>query len=165
MAAALATGLLVHASAAPPTLEEEMLEAGSMGRVATETAIVRGAPRFFAENLVRLTAGAQVEIVATRGAWYQVRVPGRKAVTGYLHSSALASESRYQLDVERAGGGTVTYAERTAAARGFSPEVESRHRMERPETERGYRQIDRLERMQVSPEQVAAFMRGGGMKP
>lgn len=143
-----------------PAPQAAQLSPGAAGRVALETAPLRAAPRFFSPALATLKAGDAVTVVRAEGAWYEVTAG---QVKGFIHSSALYSEASYRLDAGQMGSGQVTYAERTAAARGFTPAVEAEHRRSRPETASGYAAVDRLEAFLVDQEGVAGFMREGGV--
>ncbi|MBI4882082.1 MAG: SH3 domain-containing protein [Planctomycetes bacterium] len=155
----LAAALLGTALRATP---QETLAAGSQGRIGLETATLREAARMFSPSVATLREGDLVTILAPEGGWYRVRAG---AVEGYLHSSCLYKKADYDLGAAGAGAGEVTDAERTAAARGFNPEVEAQHREEQPQLEQGYRLVDRIEAISIPVEEVARFVREGGIEP
>lgn len=157
--AGLAVGLLALLALATAA-REDVLAAGSRARITVRVAVLRGEASLFSAGLAELAEGDAVVIEAASGAWYRVRAGTR---TGYLHASTVQDAAAVKLAGGAGGATTVTHAERTAAARGFNPDVEARHRRERPLLEPGYDAVDRLEALQIPTEAVGAFRAAGGL--
>ena len=58
---------------------------------------------------------------------------------------------------------TYTASETAAARKGFNPDVERRYRREKPNLERAFQLVDRLQARVVSDEELRAFLVAGGL--
>ena len=122
---------------------------------------VRSTPSFLGAIVVRASYGDRVEVVQDQGIWKKVAVRG--GLQGWMHASALTEKTI----VLKAGAGDVqasaTGSEIALAGKGFSEEVEKQYRQQNQNLD--YAWVDRMERFQVSPEQMQAFLKQGNVAP
>jgi uncharacterized protein YraI len=127
--------------------------------VTVKEAQARSTPSFLAAIVGVLPYGARVNVVAEQGPWMRVSLPS--GGQGWLHSSALTAKRV----VLQAGGSveqSASSSEVALAGKGFNKELEDQYRAEK---KIDYTWVDRMEQFRVSPEQVAAFFRDGGLQP
>jgi uncharacterized protein YgiM (DUF1202 family) len=122
------------------------------------------APNFGSTSLGPVPAGAEVAVLSRSGDWYQVNYQGK---TGWLHKLAFPQAQAPGMKLPGLlTGGPVreTKSDEVAlAGKGFTPEVEASYRQKNPSL--NYAQVDQVERFQVSPTQLATFVREGGLTP
>jgi hypothetical protein len=121
---------------------------------------IRSAPSFLAEILARPPYGDRVEIIQDKGAWKKVTSRG---VQGWMHTSALTTKTV----VLRAGAAnvqtTATGGEIALAGKGFNEEVEKQYKSLNRNLD--YIWVDRMEKFQVSSDQMQAFLKQGRVTP
>ena len=122
---------------------------------------LRSTPSFLGTIIAKLAYGDRVEIIQDQGTWKKVAVRG--GTQGWIHTSALTAKSI----VLKAGAGNVqtsaTSGEIALAGKGFSEEIEKQYRKLNRNLD--YTWVDRMERFQVSPEQMRAFLKQGDVVP
>ena len=122
---------------------------------------LRSTPSFLGTIIAKLAYGDRVEIIQDQGTWKKVAVRG--GVQGWMHASALTTKSI----VLKAGAANVqtsaTGGEIALAGKGFSEEVEKQYKKLNRNLD--YAWVDRMERFQVSPEQMQAFLKQGDVVP
>jgi hypothetical protein len=122
---------------------------------------VRTTPSFLGTIVAKLSYGEQVEVIQDQGAWKRVAVRG--GAQGWMHASALTTKRI----VLKAGVGDVqtsaTSGEIALAGKGFSEEVEKQYKKLNRNLD--YMWVDRMERFQVTPEQMQAFLKQGNVVP
>lgn len=122
---------------------------------------VRSTPSFLGTIVAKLAYGDRVEIIQDQGAWKKVALRG--GVQGWIHTSALSEKSI----ILKAGAKNVqtsaTGGEIALAGKGFSEQVEKQYKSLNRNI--NYAWIDRMEKFQVSPEQMQAFLKQGGVAP
>jgi hypothetical protein len=122
---------------------------------------VRSTPSFLGTISAKLSYGDRVEIIQDQGPWKKVAARG--GVQGWMHVSALTAKNI----VLKAGSGNVrtsaTGGEIALAGKGFSEEVERQYKKLNHNLD--YTWVDRMERFQVSPEQMQAFLKQGNVVP
>ncbi len=122
---------------------------------------VRSTPSFLGTIVAKLSYGDRVEVVQDQGTWKKVAVRG--GAQGWMHASALTTKSI----VLKAGAGNVqtsaTSGEIALAGKGFSEEVEKQYK--KLNSNLDYAWVDRMERFQVTPEQMQAFLKQGSVVP
>ncbi len=131
----------------------KLVVSSATAQVKDKKSLISGQP------VADVRSGDVVDVIAVEGSWYRIRTAS--GAEGYLHNSVCAASDQYRL-VSQSGQGGVTYAESTAAARGFNPEVEAEHRAEHPDLEAGYKAIDGVEQISVGGT-VAKFRTDGGL--
>ncbi|MGH9363305.1 MAG: SH3 domain-containing protein, partial [Thermoanaerobaculia bacterium] len=124
--------------------------------VQRETAL-RKDKKLLSPKVAAVREGDQVAKLEEDGSWYRVEFRGAE---GWLPASAVSSDRKVVLSGQTAAGG-VRATEQSAGARGFNPEVESRHRAARADLDRSYRHVDRIQERKFSEEAIARFIREG----
>lgn len=121
---------------------------------------VRSTPSFLAEIILKPLYGDRVEIIQDKGPWKMVAIRG---VQGWMHASALTAKTI----VLKAGATNVqtsaTGGEIALAGKGFSEEVEKKYKTLNRNLD--YAWVDRMEKFQVSSEQMQGFLKQGMVKP
>jgi hypothetical protein len=121
-------------------------------------------PNFGSTPMGSVPSGAEVAVISRTGDWLQVNYQGK---TGWVHKTAFPQAA--SAGVKMPGfltGGPVreTKSDEVAlAGKGFTPEVEAGYRQKNPSL--NYAAVDQVERFQVNPTQLAAFIREGGLTP
>lgn len=129
--------------------------------IGVQSAPLRANPAPFAPIVETLSHGAAVTVIARQPGWVQVRTATGK--TGWANQSVFQRER-----VALAAGTTdartgATAREQAAAAKGFSPMVESQYREQNPDLEAAYKIIDQMEASRLPESEVEAFLRKGGL--
>ncbi|RPJ18574.1 MAG: SH3 domain-containing protein [Desulfobacteraceae bacterium] len=122
---------------------------------------VRSAPSFLGTIVARLTYGDSVDVIKDEGAWKKVALRG--GVQGWMHSSALTTKSIILKAGARNVQTSATGGEIALAGKGFSEEVEKKYKSLNRNLD--YAWVDRMEKFQVSPEQMQAFLMDGLVAP
>ena len=121
---------------------------------------VRSTPSFLGAIVAKLSYGERVEVIQDQGSWKKVAARGTQ---GWMHASALTTKSI----VLKAGAGNVqtsaTSGEIALAGKGFSEEVEKQYKKLNRNLD--YTWVDRMERFQITPEQMQAFLKQGSVVP
>ena len=135
------------------------LSAGTMS-VQVRSAQLRSRPSFLGRVLSELGYGTRVRVVGEKGGWRRVESAGG---AGWLHVSAL---TRKRIRWRSSGApveGSATADELALAGKGFTPEVEKEFR--RRNRDLDFTWIDRMEAFRIPPEDLAAFLEEGGIRP
>jgi len=121
---------------------------------------LRSTPSFLGKIIANPSYGDRVEIIQDQGAWKKVAIGG---VQGWMHATALTTKTI----VLRAGAQNVrtsaTGGELALAGKGFSEEVEKQYKNLNHNLD--YAWVERMEKFQVSPEQMQAFLKQGNVVP
>jgi SH3-like domain-containing protein len=122
---------------------------------------LRNTPSFLGTIIAKLSYGDRVEIIQDQGNWKKATIRG--GAQGWIHTSALTTKSI----VLKAGAGNVqtsaTSGEVALAGKGFSEEVEKQYK--KLNSKLDYAWVDRMERFQVTPEQMQTFLKQGSVVP
>lgn len=128
--------------------------------VQVKEADVRSAPSFLAKIIAKLPYGRAVNTQGKQGNWVKVTAP--KAGSGFVHESALTTE-----DIALSSGGNVgsgaSSDEVALAGKGFNQQTETAYRRANPGL--SYQWINKMEQINVSPQQSQAFLEAGDVKP
>lgn len=120
---------------------------------------LRATPSHLGKIVAKISYGDRVTVLEERGAWEKVSVAGGKH--GWMHNTALTSK-RIALRAGQGNVGTsVTGNEIALAGKGFSEEVETQYRKTNKNLD--YTWIDRMEAINVSPEQMENFITSGNL--
>lgn len=135
--------------------------AGQVLTVQVRTSKLRSRPSFLGTSVAEVTYGTQVTVGSRQGPWVQVTAPQGK--TGWLHESALSEK-----DLAMVSGGTEAATgasgdEIALAGKGFNDQVEQEYRQQNQDL--NFSDVDRIEKIVVTPEQAAAFLDAGQVKP
>lgn len=129
-------------------------------QVGVKSAPLRASAAPFAKIVTELRYGDTVEVVEESGAWVRVRF---KTATGWMHRTVLAA----RVAALKAGQGdvqsTASKDELTLAGKGFNAQVESEYRQQNQQLD--FAAIDRMETSRSQPEQMARFLKEGGLTP
>jgi Bacterial SH3 domain len=120
------------------------------------------APNFGSTPLGSVPSGAEVAVMSRSGDWVQVNYQGK---TGWVHKTAFPQATGVKMPGFLTGGPVrETKTDEVAlAGKGFTPEVEAGYRQKNPSL--NYASVDQVEKFQVNPTQLAAFIREGGLTP
>ncbi len=122
---------------------------------------LRSGPSYLSKPSGAADYAVRVEILASQGPWRQVRTPA--GATGWLHESALTPK---RLVMTAANGDVRTGAsasEVSLASKGFTEQIEREYKSKNPAVDFAW--VDRMERLAVSPERAAEFLKEGGVAP
>lgn len=122
---------------------------------------LRSRPSFLGATVSDVSYGTQVTVASRQGPWVQVTAPRGKS--GWLHESALSKE-----DLAMVSGGTeaatgASGEEIALAGKGFTDQIEKEYRKQNQDLD--FAEVDRIEKIVVTPEQAAAFLDAGQIKP
>lgn len=121
---------------------------------------VRATPSFLGQRVGTLHYGDQVAVLNKNGDWREVSAA---RVRGWMHQSALTKS----VTAFQAGGQNAPLAasgdELALAGKGFNKQVENAYKAKNPTVD--YAWVDRMETMTVSPEEMARFLKEGGLSP
>jgi uncharacterized protein YgiM (DUF1202 family) len=122
---------------------------------------LRSTPSFLGKIVAKPSYGERVTLLQDQGTWKKVATQG--GVQGWMHTSALTTKNI----VLRAGAAnvqtTATGGEIALAGKGFNEEVEKQYKNLNRNLD--YAWINRMERFQVSPEEMQAFLKQGEVVP
>jgi hypothetical protein len=121
---------------------------------------LRSTPSFLGKIIANPSYGDRVEIVQDQGAWKKVAVGG---VQGWMHASALTTKTLVLKAGAQNTRTSATGGELALAGKGFSEEVEKQYKNLNHNLD--YTWVDRMEKFQVSPEQMQAFLKQGNVVP
>ena len=132
---------------------------GTTLTVTRKTTKLREQKRLFAPAVAELHEGDKLAFERKEGAWLAVTFA---KLHGWLHETDVSSNPEVRLSGE---GVRENYsASETAAARkGFNPQVERSYRTQKPELERAFQLVDRLQAREVPEAVLRAFLLAGGL--
>jgi len=120
---------------------------------------IRATPSFLGRVVSSLPYGNQVTVEEQNGPWMKVSAAG---ASGWIHSSALTTKTI----VMQAGAGAQTTAssgEMALAGKGFNADVEAQFKANHKDID--FKQVDRMEKIVISPAKIKAFVEAGGLAP
>lgn len=121
---------------------------------------LRSSPAFLGKIIANPSYGDSVEIIEDQGAWKKVAIGG---LQGWMHTTALTTKTI----ILRAGAQDVrtsaTGGELALAGKGFNEEIEKQYKNLNKNLD--YAWVERMENFKVSPEQMQAFLKQGGVAP
>ena len=123
---------------------------------------LRADPSFLGKIIGAVAYGESVTVIRQQDPWLFVSTQTGQ-LTGWIHSSALTEKEI----VLRAGDAnvqkTASQREIALAGKGFNPEVEKEYKKRNPNLD--FEEIDRMERIIVSDEEIRQFMKDGNLSP
>lgn len=126
--------------------------------VQVRTSSVRSSPSFLGPVLFPVSYGDELTVQQKADGWVQVSsatFPGQ----GWIHESALSSR---RIVIDPSGQDVARAVESDEIAlggRGFNEQVENAYRQNNPTIDFAW--IDRMEKIEVSPAEIAAFLLQG----
>lgn len=148
---ALSLFLLLAAAVLAPALEQ-------MSVTVKETQL-RASPGYLGKVLGSVKYGDRLDVLEKANGWAKVNLPGGKS-QGWVPLSALTVKKIVFTAGEAGGSSGASSGEVALAGKGWSHEVEAKYR---EESQLDYTWVDRMETYRVSPEQLLAFLRQGGL--
>lgn len=147
LAVALALAGLATLSAAPMSVNVKETQ-------------IRATPSYLGKILDVAKYGDRLEVLGKQNGWAKVTLPSGKG-QGWVHLSALQDKRIVLKAGDAAATSGASSGEVAMAGKGFNKEVEAQYR---DETQLDYTWIDRMEGFRVSPEEIQAFLRDGGLQ-
>jgi len=134
---------------------------GEVMSIQVRSGALRSRPSFLGRVTTELQYGTRVTIKAERGSW--VKVTDTLGNTGWIHDSALSEKELKMVagDVSAATGASSD--EIALAGKGFSTQVEDEYKKGQPGE--GFKWVDKMEAIVISPEQAEAFLAAGKVIP
>jgi len=130
--------------------------------VQVRSAVVRDRPSFLGRKIGVFPEGTRLTVLNERGVWVQVADAQKRG--GWVHKSAL-TERTLTMRAGRKRVETAASADEVAlAGKGFDAPVEREYRRKHPNMSANYRWIDWMEKIVVSSESMAAFIREGALR-
>lgn len=121
---------------------------------------LRATPSFLGKIVAPVVYGAQVQVLETQGEWNKVSGAG---ATGWIHNSALSRKKIVMNAGQQTAQTGASSDELALAGKGFNSDIESQFKNGNKSVD--YTWVDKMEKIKVSPEEVVAFLKEGGVKP
>jgi len=134
--------------------------AGTMMSVQVKRGDIRATPAFLGKIVSSLEYGDRVEVLESRDGWMRIG-PTSKSSSGWIHSSALTSKRIVLQSGSRDAQVTASGGELALAGKGFNAEVEAEFKARNRNLD--FSVIDRMQATKISQEQIAAFLKEGGL--
>jgi uncharacterized protein YgiM (DUF1202 family) len=141
----------VAASAATPASMSVQVKNGQL----------RSTASFLGGVVGSLGYGDRVSVVEQQGDWMKVTSPAGK--TGWVHSSALTKKVIQMKAGSQNAQTSASGDELALAGKGFNSDVEADFKAKNKSVD--FTWVDRMEKYKVSPEEMQAFLKEGGVKP
>ena len=122
---------------------------------------LRSTPSFMGQLVGSVAYGTRVEVVQQQGAW--MKVQDAQSRTGWIHQSALTKQ---RISMSAGSGTAQTGAsgeELALAGKGFNSDVEAEFKSKNKNID--FTWVDKMEKMKVTPQESAAFLKEGGVRP
>jgi hypothetical protein len=132
--------------------------------VQVNNAKVHPKPKSLSKAVLRLPIKARVQVLGVIGKWSKIKTGPPKSVIGYINTKSL--EPRKKGLFGDTGG--ASEQERSMAARGYNPKVESKYRQNNPNLEAAFAKLEAIERdsvNKVNEAQAESFLAAGGVTP
>ena len=129
--------------------------------VAVQKGVLRVSPTPFGKTVATLGYGDRVDILEGQGLWFKVREQ-KQGREGWMHSGSLIAKKITLQPGERVGAGA-SEDELALGGKGFNARVEAEYKARRKDLD--YASVDRMERLQVSPEALRQFLAKGELQP
>ncbi|MFH1278445.1 MAG: SH3 domain-containing protein [Candidatus Eisenbacteria bacterium] len=134
---------------------------GEMLSVQVKSGQLRSTPSFLGAVTATLGYGDRVTLVQKQDPWLQVRdAAGR---TGWIHQSALTKKRIVMSAGEGDAQKSVSGEELALAGKGFNSDVEAEFKAQNANID--FTWVDRMETINVTPEQSALFLAEGKVEP
>jgi uncharacterized protein YgiM (DUF1202 family) len=115
---------------------------------------LRATPKLWAKSLGSLQYGDSVHMLGAEAGWVKVKTKGKE---GFVHASALTQ--RQIVLSGKAAPQTVSRDQVVLAGKGFNSQVEKQ--LAAGNTHLNFAAVNEIEKMKVSPSDLAAFIRNG----
>ncbi len=112
------------------------------------------------KDLATLKEGDEIEVTSVEGLWLGAK---SKELAGFVLANVVAPRDKVRLSAQSETS-TVSVEDRTAAQKGFNPEVEKEYRRQKSGSlEQAFLVVDRIEGRILPIEDVAAFVGSGAL--
>jgi len=118
---------------------------------------LRKEPKFYAQTIVILKAGENLEKVSAQDGWIQVKTSG--GLVGWIHSSAVETKKFNLFATDKTLKTQASASEVALASKGFNKQVEESYRAKHKEV--SFVWVDKMLQIKVSPSQVESFLKKG----
>lgn len=135
-------------------------QAQQMMSVQVQKAPIRATPGFLGQMTGASEYGARVSVVQKQGDWIKIR--NEKGLTGWVHQSALTKKKIKMTAGTQTAQTAASGDELALAGKGFNSDVEAQFRAQNADAD--FTWVDRMEKMEVAPEESAAFLKEGGVQ-
>lgn len=122
---------------------------------------VRATPSFLGSPVAPVAYGDQVEVLQQQGDWMEVNAPGGKK--GWIHQSALTKKRIVFSSGGKDAQVSASGEEIALAGKGFNSDMEAKFKADNRGIDFSW--VDRMEQMNISPQEMIAFLKEGGVKP
>ena len=136
-------------------LEKEM-------SIQVDQAQLRSTPAYYGAVIATVKYADRLKIIASQGSWVKAAT-ARNNATGWIHISALTSTRLAPKSGGKNAPTSVSAGELSAAEKGFTEQIEQDYRQKNKEID--FTWVDKMEKIKISPEQGAAFLKEGQVKP
>lgn len=130
--------------------------------VQVEETKLRATPAYYGAVVATVNYADRLTIIDTKGAWVKASHP-RSRAAGWLHVSALTGKMLAPKAGSKNAPTSVSSGELSAAEKGFTEQIEADYRQKNRDVDFSW--VDRMEKINVTPEQSAAFLREGQVTP
>ena len=130
--------------------------------VQVKEAQLRSTPSPFGSIVDTAKAGNALKINSEQDDWYNVTTPDG-AITGWVRKSSLTT-SKVQMSAGDNDVAGVSSTEMSQATKGFTKEVEVEYENRNGDLKPYFAEIDKIEKIKTSPEEMLKFLKDGGIK-
>lgn len=123
---------------------------------------LRSTPAYYGSVVATVNYADRLKILETKGVWVKASNP-RNNATGWVHISALTSKILAPKSGAKNAPTSVSTGELSAAEKGFTEQIEQDYRQKNKDID--FTWVDRMEKIKISPEQSASFLREGQINP
>ncbi len=123
---------------------------------------LRATPAYYGAVVATVNYAERLIIIDTKGPWVKASLPHGRAA-GWLHISALTGKRLAPKAGSKNAPTSVSSGELSAAEKGFTEQIEADYREKNRDV--SFSWVDKMERINVTPEQSAAFLREGQVTP
>lgn len=120
---------------------------------------LRSKPSFLGKILKSLPYGTKVTKENEQGSWFQIKAGSE---SGWMHKSSLTEKAIVLKSGDEKVDSGVSDDELVLAGKGFSEDVEKSYKKENPKLD--FALVDRMENYSVNPDEVALFVKSGGLQ-
>jgi SH3-like domain-containing protein len=121
---------------------------------------IRNTPSFLGNPVGAVAYGDQVDALQQQGDWFEVNAAGKK---GWIHQSALTKKKVTFSSGAKDAKVSASGEEIALAGKGFNADVEAKYRASHRNVD--FTWVDRIEQIEVTPAQMVAFLKEGGVRP
>jgi hypothetical protein len=129
--------------------------------VQVNTTQLRATPAYYGTVVSTVNYADRLQILETKGSWAKAANP-KNNKTGWIHLSALTSKQLTPKAGAKSAPTSVSTGELSAAEKGFTEQIERDYRQKHGTI--NFAWVDRMEKIDITPQQSAAFLKDGQLK-